>query len=300
MGEHRGTGAQAATARVVARKLSTPLVDLPAWARSGWRVQRGREELPPAAQLLSKAARARQGDISETRSLRGRPRTGLGPSPPRPQPGGCDPQHRLTAATPKPPSLQAMDGVRDPKPSASVIGAQRPPLPAVWLPPRASTHRENPQSSSLSLPLPPPQPPPQTPNPRPLRSTASGWHGLQLLNSQSSFLRRLGLDTRDTWTNHWKVSSPDHVTPCGQQNGWCSNHALAFSGISVCYHLAREATLKVQVLLCVPVGYPGPDGRACLSLNPSRRGTRPGAVCPGVISGPRSWELPKKGQVCCV
>ncbi|XP_034519459.1 atherin-like [Ailuropoda melanoleuca] len=171
MREHRGTGAQAATARVVARKLSTPIVDLPAWARSGWswgrvvaaRVQRGREELPPAAQLLSKAARARQGDISETR--RGRPRTGLGPSPPCPQPGGCDPQHRLTAATPKPPSLQAMDGVRDPKPSASVIRAQRPPLPTVWLPPRASTHQENPQSSSLSLPLPPP---PQTPNPRPL------------------------------------------------------------------------------------------------------------------------------------
>lgn len=59
---------------------------------------------------------------------------------------------------------------------------------------------------------------------------------------------------RRTFTNHRKVSSPDHMTPLGHQNGGYSNHAVAVPAISVRYRLAREARLQVQVLLCVPVG----------------------------------------------
>lgn len=61
------------------------------------------------------------GDISETRSQRGRLRTGFGPGPQRPQPGGGDPQTPATAATPNrlPSRPRMVSGTPSPLPASS-------------------------------------------------------------------------------------------------------------------------------------------------------------------------------------
>ncbi|XP_045883696.1 basic proline-rich protein-like [Meles meles] len=100
----------------------------------------------------------------------GRPRTGLGPSPPRPQPGGREPPAPADLEPPaladrrRPQAPVPLGRGRCSGPPSRRHRRPRPPLPAVGPPPRASTHRENPPSSLLS-----PPPPPRTPHPRPLR-----------------------------------------------------------------------------------------------------------------------------------
>lgn len=77
----------------------------------------------------------------------GRRRTGLGPSPPRPPPGGREPPAPAGRRRPQTPVPLGRGRCREPPGRRHRL--PQPPFPAVGRPPRASTHRENPPSSSL-------------------------------------------------------------------------------------------------------------------------------------------------------